>query len=478
MNKTKYNFNLLFISENESEISTTIKDEFEKIYFCKDKENAYDIFQKNEIDIVLINVENNLNWLQIVHHFRERIYDLPITIITDLDSSDRLTTAMTLNVNCIFKPINVINTQTTISNIISSLQNKKDAKELFYKKEQEKLNNIAINSSEKIIENLNAPMIVFSGDKVLFANKELDKLFYNKKININSELNLIDFKKLFENYGDENSFLTIPNGKSFQIKYHYKDNSLKKVFIPTKFYVKIGEEDCFVILLNDIAPLLMQIKMMEYQKNKLESNKEIIEELLIKNVFKNNSNAIITKDIQTQKEISIDNTLNDKEIKLLRKSISNKVDAITYVSELDDSSYEEVNELSKIEEDLQIAIDNFVVTPCKNGIFEMAKLFNIQGSVVTSLIEFTDLGNAICSLSDFLYGLEDDIIINNSSYISVQLENILEDLIQWRLNIFENQTTIDIHYLDSSIFSSVLQFQINISNNDDEGEGEGDLELF
>ena len=56
---------------------------------------------------------------------------------------------------------------------------------------------------------------------------------------------------------------------------------------------------------------------------------------------------------------------------------------------------------------------------------------------------------------------------------------ILEDLVNWRNTIFVDQETNDIHYLDSSLFSSCLQVETimteaAIEQNDDDD----DIEFF
>lgn len=471
--KNAKKFNILLFSSYPSEIQNELHTIFDVVHVCKEKSEVYEVFQANKIDIVFIDVDD-LNWIEIVHYLRQEVYDLPITIITDTENRDRLTTAITLGLTYIFKPIDSLTAKITILDTVDKLQNKRDAKELFYKKEQEKFNQVAIDASETIIKNIPYPMVVFNKEKILFANKELFKLFHSKNIKTIDDLSLNSLLKVFENHEELESFETMPNGRNFDMQLHYKDKTLKKVFIPTKSKVSITNEEAFVVVLNDIAPLLMQLKMMHYQQAKLTSYKELIEELLVKQVFKTNAKAIVESSSKQIK--SLDDSLDDKDIKLLRKSVTHKIDAITFINELDQDSLVDVGELHSVEDDLQIAIDAFVMSPSHMHMIEISKFFNIYGGVVTSLMEFTDLGNAICSLSDFLGNLDDSTVRDKAEFISTLIESILQDLVQWRLNIFESQNTVDIHYLDSSIFSSILQLQVNISQEFDE-EG-NDLELF
>ncbi len=55
--------------------------------------------------------------------------------------------------------------------------------------------------------------------------------------------------------------------------------------------------------------------------------------------------------------------------------------------------------------------------------------------------------------------------------------NLLNDLSQWRENIFIKQEANDIHYLDSSLLSSCLQIEAIFEKEKIE-EDEDDFELF
>lgn len=469
-------FSALLVSEDTSLLEEYFQEMFKDFFVCNNQADALKVYEKNSIDIVVIDTDTKeINWLSLVNKLRQKIYDLPIAILTDLDNPNRLTAAITIGINqCIFKPIEQEKLNLAIEDIASKLQNKIDAKELFYRKEQEQINQVASDITEKIIKDIPYPMFVFKNEKVFFANRSLYKLFENKRISIQEIKSIKEIENLFENITQVATLEELKFGKNFDVKYNYQDYSLKKVFVPTKYTILLDsiEEEYDVIILDDIAPLLMQIKMLHYQQNKVNNYKTLIEELLAKHIFKDNKKSIRHIDK------SIDDTLSDGETQILRKDIQREISSKEYLTDLDESSYEEVQELKEVEEDIRIVIYNFQSSGAKKDLFEIARLFSVQGNVVRALMEFIDLGNAICSLSDFLYGLEEDKIEKNMEIMGVQFESILEDLIQWRENIFETQSTIDIHYLDSSIFSSILQLQLNLDNDAQSQDEDDDFELF
>lgn len=327
-------------------------------------------------------------------------------------------------------------------------------------------------------------MFAFNDEgEILFVNQHLTKLFADKKLSTKQNITLGNIETIFENMNDAKSFMALRGGKHLDIQYNYKSERSKKIFIPTKFVAKPNILDTNihynVVVLHDIAPILMQIKVMTYHQQKADNYKEVIEELLARKVFKESSKAIIQKVSVTSTTTTtiFDDRLSDKEIMLLRKSVQYKISAIDYVKSLDYESYEEVYELSSTESELQSAIDIFVQESSQATLLKIAQLFEIYGNIVKSLIEFIDLGNAICSLSSFIYDLEEESINQHTKMINMLVQNLLEDIMQWRVNIFEDKIAIDIHYLDSSIFSSVLQFQVNISS-DATSNDETDFELF
>ena len=64
--------------------------------------------------------------------------------------------------------------------------------------------------------------------------------------------------------------------------------------------------------------------------------------------------------------------------------------------------------------------------------------------------------------------------------VDLYLSNILMDLSNWRRTIFVDMNTKDIHYLDSSLFSAILQLEMVINPPEESAasDDDGDLELF
>lgn len=180
--KLAKNFSVLYVRDKE--VVQGLDKTFKKVYEAHTQEEAIALYEQRDIDIIFIDVDTqNLSWLFLVKELRKKAYDLPIALLTDVSNTDRLTTAITVGITqCIFKPIDAKRLKLVIYDIVNKLQNKLDAKELFYKKEQEKINGIASQTAENIIQDIPLPMFIFKDNEVLFANKCLYRLFEDKKV--------------------------------------------------------------------------------------------------------------------------------------------------------------------------------------------------------------------------------------------------------------------------------------------------------
>jgi len=92
--------------------------------------------------------------------------------------------------------------------------------------------------------------------------------------------------------------------------------------------------------------------------------------------------------------------------------------------------------------------------------------------------EFRDLGFSLSKLSDFLeVHLHELPTHAKKGAILVILNAIVEDLIAWTKGVLEEKTAVDIHYLDASLLSSIIQFEMMFAPKQS-SEDDDDLEFF
>lgn len=151
-----------------------------------------------------------------------------------------------------------------------------------------------------------------------------------------------------------------------------------------------------------------------------------------------------------------------------------------YSQDIDSHILREIQELSEIEDE----INEYIAELKDKNMSALAEIISRLlkfTSVLNSLFEFKELAFSISSLADLL-DHQQVTKMDDSTYkkMLMYLSNIILDLSSWRNIVFVEQTANDIHYMDSSLFSSILQFEL-LFNTDQQHENEeedDDFELF
>ncbi|MDD3344293.1 MAG: hypothetical protein PHR87_12050 [Sulfurospirillaceae bacterium] len=103
--------------------------------------------------------------------------------------------------------------------------------------------------------------------------------------------------------------------------------------------------------------------------------------------------------------------------------------------------------------------------------------FRAYGVILEKNSEFKDIGFSLFKLSQF--------IENNSAMLPehpkkktalVVLNAIVEDLVSWTHSVLQDRTAVDIHYLDASLLSSIIQLEMLFAPV--QAEAEDELEFF
>jgi len=172
--------------------------------------------------------------------------------------------------------------------------------------------------------------------------------------------------------------------------------------------------------------------------------------------------------------------IESKERELLHQSFIHKTSAADYVDEIGDI-LDEILELSSIDEEWKERLNLIEKDPSeKNFIDFVDAVLNIYVRVINNLFEFTALAYALTSLGVFIKN-NAKIISEDSSKTKTMImlfEHLGEDLTSWREHIFVLQDTADIHYLDSSFFSSCMQIEGIIGNKEVGADDEDCMEFF
>lgn len=188
-----------------------------------------------------------------------------------------------------------------------------------------------------------------------------------------------------------------------------------------------------------------------------------------------------TQEVVEQKITKEVHTVVSEEKKLLRQSFTQKTNAVDYVSDIGGDILDEILDLASFDEEWREKLSTFEEEPTDENLVDFAdKVLGAYSHTVNSLFEFTALGYALSSLGVFLKNRADIVVQDpaKTKILILLLENLGYDLVSWRKHIFELQDTQDIHYLDSSFFSSCMQIEGIMGNKEIDVDDENDMEFF
>lgn len=208
--------------------------------------------------------------------------------------------------------------------------------------------------------------------------------------------------------------------------------------------------------------------------------KEIVHEMHHNDVKLKTVETIETVDTGTKKESRI---VDKNEKDLLRQSFTQKTSAVDYVSDMGGDVIDEVLDLASMDNEWKNDLRMIEIEPTIANINEFVdNVLARYTSVINGMFEFTALAYALSSLGVSMKENGEKILEDTGSLrtMLMLMESLGEDLVSWREHVFELQDTADIHYLDSSFFSSCMQIEGIISNKHVAAEEDDDdsFELF
>lgn len=190
-----------------------------------------------------------------------------------------------------------------------------------------------------------------------------------------------------------------------------------------------------------------------------------------KNIIKN----IIDKNLPQSIYAFAGDTLVFEIPKVIKKvTINEEQQAVIYLDEAEKMSAKEyidttpINVLPKIDalENIELELEMHIMKLENNLNKEILDIllgyFYEYSSTIDLLGEFGHIAHGLNSLCAFLSAQEDidKLDTNQSKQLIKILSGLLDDLIHWRLNIFEEQKAQDIHYMDTSLLNSCLEVEL------------------
>lgn len=416
-------------------------------------EEGLEVFKSHRPDIVMSDIQMpKMNGLEMIEEIKKIDPNVRVIVTTAHSDSAYLIRSIDYGVNrYILKPYKIANFVEQVQKSIDGIKNRRLADLYRKKEEREKLNKLQLKSMKDSLDSIPLPCVVCCNKKSLYLNSRFLDSFDEEIVKISYEGNGT-FDKVLEkrdgyiqsiyevvqgDVGKKASILTRGGRKIFQI--HAKPIELSEC-----------EERATIFSFVDIT-------LSEYQKLKIEQNYKSLKELYFKRSVKKYSDTKAVETLSKKREL---------------------IDALSYKEQVGSSTFDELAELSEIDDELEDLL--YMVDGEYTGqiLERMSSRFLAYAKTIYALIEFEELGRAIEEFAQYLSKVaENEIEESKIPLLNIYLENIAKDLKSWRVSIFVEANTRDIHYLDESLMSSALQFQADMEskggNDDDMG-----LDLF
>lgn len=191
--------------------------------------------------------------------------------------------------------------------------------------------------------------------------------------------------------------------------------------------------------------------------------------------YKLNNNKNLTKVKKIQK-------LKEEPKKKPKISGHNQVTAQKFMNDLKVDSIEwlsienQLEELLALNEDFENQIEKILLNEINEyNIDETVKILKGISVVFKSVDALSNISNVIFSIGDFFENLHLEELSSDKKDRLKIIEFIYEDISRFIQTVFIYQDTLDIHYLEDSLNSSLEQLKITISN---EYLEEEELEFF
>jgi len=448
-----------------------------EVYVAQDGMEGLEMFLENKPDIVITDIGMpHMNGLDMSWQIRQSDQEVPIIVETAFGDEHSLIDSIDIGVDkYIKKPLSIEAVIDALVQMAQRLENRAMAEEYRQKLQTQKLRENTQAVLSEMANILSAPLLVLQEGAIRYVNEAFEQMVGERLGEV------LEKPLLFDSLLDsKEGFVTTllgapPQGEDttkYRISLHHGGR---------KIYQVSQKEICFATEETpSVIYLFEDVTMLEYQRLKIENYSQRLEDFIISTKYKKKTELIHaqaprqTEEAAVPKEAPLQRTFDYEEIALLRKTHTEPVSAAEFVVSMNESVYEDIDELKELLSEMRERFELFCEDSSQANLLEITILLERYAHTIKLIQEFDELAQALFSTCSVLGAIE-ELDAHAIETVRIFLESIFEDLSAWRSTIFEEQIARDIHYLDASLFSSCLQLELNLTQADVAQE---DIEFF
>lgn len=439
LNKTK-ELIVLYVEDNETvQQSTTIllSNFFKKVIVKSDGKEGLKTYRENkdQIDFIISDIEMpKMTGLEMVELIRKENKDIPIIITTAFSEEKYFIQAISLKIDrYLIKPIQLDKVVDVIEDIATHIYNQKELKRLqelqHNKILEDKMNEMVL----KISDAYALPTAIFKDNSVFYLSRSFQDLFSTFKEAELKQLLLTDTKLFTPKKGHLSSLNEFDTKNTLNNRVKVEQKIGHKIFKVTRKSIDL-DGDAIIYIFTDIT-------LEEYQKTKIDSYLDTIDDLASK------SHKTSVKEKFISKEYS-----------------SSKISAKAYIATLSEVTLRDVQELNDLNTDLIHSIQHLRQSEIL-GFEKTASLFLEYVDAISHFSEFEDIFIALDEFSRLLHCIDILNIDEQKHMLLVNfLDNLREILHRLLVDVFIHQNAENIHFLDSAIIRICIDLNILITH--------------
>lgn len=451
----------ILIVDDNTDNRTTIElllEEFDDIqtYEATDGQEAIDICKDEKFDIIFMDIMmpnvDGIKATKVIKSFDKQVMILAISALDDEESKNKM-----------------------LANGAEDYMTKPIEDGLFHQRVKNYMQIVNLRKQ--------SPLNV---DAVNFFTKEV----YSRSLKFNIS-SLQSLAELWDYYLNDSSKDIDTLEDCMRMIYAYSQYSLK-LGHNLAIIAEENEENIYLTLapLTALTESIIKHTLVKHYSNAIFIIKDYELSFRLPKVKQSKNSEDIIKEVPT--EILIEDTLNEVENKksnkkelteyqqsILSKTHFQKTTALEYLEGTAISLIDKVEELENILVDLETASMSFESEPTKSTMTQITEDLSSFIAVVDELLEFEHFAFALHTLNEFLIDINvSEADKKDCRKFSTIFIHFIDDIAEWRKNIFILQEANDVHYLDSSLLSSCLQIQAIFDKQDVSQDDEDDFELF